>query len=158
MKANNFLLILPIISSLILTSNSLAQNETINSSFRVVEGIILIDYEIENGDPDSDYEVSIVLLKRGDVTFKYIPEVLEGDIGEGKFAGKKNTIRWLYTSTEEELLSGGEDYYFKVNADKVTGSTTWYYYAGGAVIAGIIALLIIDGETETIADPPERPQ
>jgi hypothetical protein len=169
MKHNIFHSAFIIILFLTLTSTSLAQNETINSSFRVVEGIILIEYEIENGDPNSDYEVSIVLLRSSDNTFKYVPEVLEGDIGEGKFAGKMNTIKWLYTSAEEELLSEGEDYYFEVKAEKITGGSTWYYYAGGAVVAGLAAFLLSSsggngngttnggGTTETIADPPGRP-
>ena len=169
MKHNNFHPAFIIILCLTLTSTSLSQNEKISSSFRVVEGIILIDYEIENGDPGSDYEISIVLLKSSDNSFQYTPEVLEGDIGEGRFAGKKNTIKWLYTSAEEELLSEGEDYYFEVKADKVTGGSTWYYYAGGAVVAGIAAFLLSSGggeedgttngggTTQTIADPPGRP-
>jgi hypothetical protein len=169
MKQNIFHSALTIVLFFTLTSTSLAQNETINSSFRVVEGIILIEYEIENGDPESDYEVSIAVLRTSDATFKYVPEVLEGDVGEGKFAGKTNTIKWLYTSAEEELLSEGEDYYFEVKADKVTGGSTWYYYAGGAVVAGIAAFFIASGSgngngttngggtTSTIADPPGRP-
>jgi hypothetical protein len=167
-KQNIFHSAFLIILFLTLTSTALAQNETINSSFRVVEGIILIEYEIVNGDPNSDYEVSIVLLRSSDITFKYAPEVLEGDIGEGKFAGKTNTIKWLYTSEEEELLSEGEDYYFEVKAERIIAGSTWYYYAGGAVAAGIVAFLIAGGSgngdettngggTTTIADPPGRP-
>ena len=171
MKHNIFHSAFSVILFFALTSISFSQNETINSSFRVVEGIILIEYEIENGNPKSDYEVSIVLLRTSDATFKHVPEVLEGDIGEGKFAGKLNTIKWLYTSAEEELLSEGEDYYFEVKADRVAGGSTWYYYAGGAVVAGIAAFLIASGSgndtgnetgnggstTGTIADPPGRP-
>ena len=90
MKHNIFHSAFIIILCLTLTSTSLSQNEKISSSFRVVEGIILIDYEIENGDPGSDYEISIVLLKSSDNSFKYTPEVLEGDIGEARNVLKGN--------------------------------------------------------------------
>lgn len=138
--------------------------EKIDATFEAAEGKILIHYELK-GDPQKEYEISIVLKRTSDPSFEIIPDETAGDIGEGKFAGKKSTITWILNSDEEEMLDG-DDFYFDVFAEEIKtgGGIPWYVYIGGAALAGGTAAILLlnkssDEETTpaSFPTPPGRP-
>lgn len=145
-------------------SSLIYSQEKIDATFEAGEGKILIHYELK-GDSQKDYEVSIVLKRTSDHSFAVIPDETTGDIGEGKFAGKKSTITWLLNSDEEEMLDG-DDFYFDVFAEEIKtgGGIPWYVYIGGAALAGGTAAILLlnkssDEETPpaSFPTPPARP-
>ncbi len=159
--------LLYIISMLILlgfNGSMIYSQEKIEATFEAGEGKILIHYELK-GDSQKDYEVSIILKRTSDHSFEVIPDETTGDIGEGKFAGKKSTIIWILNSDEEEMLDG-DDFYFDVFAEeiKTVGGIPWYVYIGGAALAGGTAAILLlnkssDEETTptVFPTPPARP-
>ena len=132
-----------------------------NVTFEPQQNNIVIYYDLE-GEADAEYEVTVILKREAIPGYLFYPTNIKGDVGEGKFAGKKRTITWeVYKDykIDEEV----EDYYFEVTAEKV-GGIGWYYYVGGAVLAGGAAALILMGGDETtteqpipIGPPPIRP-
>lgn len=139
----------------------------IQATFDYSEGKIFIFYEFQ-GDRSKDFEVTVKLKRTSDPNFEIIPSQLSGDIGEGKFAGKKNKIIWTLGQDEESQLEG-EDFYFDVTAIEIAqgGGIPWYYFAGGAAVAGGTAAILLlgkkssDGTTPTTGSfptPPIRPQ
>jgi hypothetical protein len=129
------------------------------------DGKIFIYYQL-NGDPQKEYNVSVVLKRTSAPSFELTPSDLSGNIGEGKFGdGSKKTI-WTLKPEEKSILNG-EDFYFVVNAEEVKsgGGIPWYVYVGGAALAGgTAAVLLLNKKsdnstttTETFPSPPGRP-
>ncbi len=159
-----FLLALPL--SIILSMKVFPQ-EKIKTTFDYSEGKIFVFYEFQ-GDKAKDYEVVISLKRTSDPSFVIVPNKLTGDIGEGKFAGKKCKIIWELNPDEEAQLEG-EDFYFDVTANEILtgGGIPWYVFAGGAVLAGGTAAVLLltkkssdesNPPTSSFPTPPIRPQ
>lgn len=134
----------------------------INLYHEYAEGKINIYYEFQ-GDTDIDYKITIKVKKNSDSNFEISPAELFGDVGEGKFARKKNKAVWVINEEEKAKLEG-EDFYFDIKADGIAQEEgiPWYYYVGGAGLAGgLAAILLIKKTEETIRTPiglaPDRP-
>ena len=142
----------------------LAQNK-INTSFEYSNHQITIYYEFQ-GDSSVQYDVSVVLKRTSNSYFNLTPGLLTGDFGEGKYADGKRKIVWHLTRQEEENLKG-EDYYFEINANEISGGgIAWYVYVGGIVLGGGAAAVLLSGKknstsstitSATFPSPPGRP-
>jgi len=161
----NFFIILLFI---LINKESFSQGK-IQATYEYSEGKITIFYEFQ-GDRSKDFEVSIKLKRSSDSNFEISPAELSGDIGQGKFAGKKNKIIWVINEDELSQLEEGEDFYFDVTALEIVKGEgiPWYYFAGGAALAGGAAAILLlvnkdsDGTTPTppsssFPTPPLRP-
>ncbi|MCP5063432.1 MAG: hypothetical protein GY936_13350 [Ignavibacteriae bacterium] len=151
---------------LLFVFSSLAfSQEKVDVTFEEINGKIYIYYTL-NEVSTKQYDINILLKRTSVISFSHSPSDLTGDIGEGDFAGKKNTIIWNVTEEEMNLFDG-DDFYFQIIANeiKATKSIPWYYYVGGAVAAGAVAAVtLLGGEEETtttptsnFATPPGRP-
>lgn len=145
--------------------------QSIEASFEVTqEGTINIYYEF-NGNPEKDYDITVVLKRKNDPSFSLTPKNLSGSVGIGKFANVKRTIVWELTPSEQQSLQG-TDYYFAVNAKPMEtesgGGIPWYVYVGGAaIVGGTAAILLLNKSSSSssgsntstpLPDPPTRPQ
>ena len=126
----------------------------IQAMFDYSDGKIFIFYEFQ-GDRSKDYEVNLKLKRTSDPSFEIIPSQLSGDVGEGKFAGKKNKVIWVLSGDEESQLEG-EDFYFDVTALEIAqgGGIPWYYFAGGAALAGGTAAILLLGKKDSDGTTP----
>ena len=126
----------------------------IQATFDYSDGKIFIFYEFQ-GDRSKDFEVNVKLKRTSDPNFEIIPSQLSGDIGEGKFAGKKNKITWILGEDEESQLEG-EDFYFDVTALEIAegGGIPWYVFAGGAAVAGGTAAILLLGKKDSDGTTP----
>ena len=130
----------------------------IQATFDYSDGKIFVFYEFQ-GDNTKDYEVEVKLKRTSDPDFVIIPNNLSGDIGEGKFANKKNKVIWELSPDDEASLEG-EDFYFEVNANEISigGGIPWYVFAGGAALAGGTAAVLLLGKKDsngaTTTPPP----
>jgi len=126
----------------------------IQATFDYSDGKIFIFYEFQ-GDRSKDFEVNVKLKRTSDPNFEIIPSQLSGDIGEGKFAGKKNKITWILGEDEESQLEG-EDFYFDVTALEIAegGGISWYVFAGGAAVAGGTAAILLLGKKDSDGTTP----
>jgi len=126
----------------------------IQATFDYSDGKIFIFYEFQ-GDRSKDFEVNVKLKRTSDPNFEIIPSQLSGDIGEGKFAGKKNKITWILGEDEEAQLEG-EDFYFDVTALEIAegGGISWYVFAGGAAVAGGTAAILLLGKKDSDGTTP----
>ena len=124
---------------------------------------VVISYDLE-GATDETYIVSVVLLRENDKTYSFTPLLVNGNIGQGKFAGKGNEIRWSYKNDFVRDLSGN-DFYFEVKVEK-PGGIPWIVVGGGAAIAGIVLALTLNpptsesgpaSGTNVLPFPPPRP-
>jgi hypothetical protein len=155
-----------IIISLFLLNQKVFSQGKIQATFDYSDGKIFIYYEFQ-GDKTKDFEIGVKLKRTSDPGFLVIPAKLTGDVGEGKFAGKKNKIIWELNPDEAAMLEG-EDFYFDVTALEISKGEgiPWYYFAGGAALAGGTAAILLLGnkdsnETSTppssFPTPPVRP-
>lgn len=133
--------------AILVAAKSIFPQQKIQTSFDYSEGKIFIFYEFQ-GDRTKDYEIEIVLKRTGDPSFNLIPENLTGDIGEGKFANKKCKIIWALSPAEETELEG-EDFFFEITANELSGGIPWYIYAGGAALAGGTAAVLLLGKKDS---------
>jgi hypothetical protein len=146
---------------IIFSSAQLQSQQKMSASFESLENKIQITYEFQ-GDADKEYEIKVTLKRSSLSTFNYSPSSISGNVGQGKFANKKNLIVWNLTNKEAETLTD-TDYYFEITAIEVKGGIPWYYYVGTAVVGGgAAAVLLMKKKTEetpatTTALPPERP-
>jgi len=158
-----FSLIFPLI---VLCSSNLLPQEKIDATFEASDGKIFIYYEIK-GDPEKEFDVEVTLRRTSVPSFKLTPSEMTGDVGEGKFAGRKRTVVW-HLKPEEEAILDGEDFYFEVIAKALEegGGIPWYVWAGGAAVGGGVAAFLLlnkkddsgDSNTSTnFPSPPGRP-
>jgi hypothetical protein len=149
--------------SLLLNVSALAGEEGFrltNVDWWIERDEIVVSYDLE-GDANESYVVTIVLKRQSDPLFKFKLATVVGKMGEGKFAGKNNEIRWKYKSDAPQGFSGS-DYFFQVSVDRPKGFP-WLYVAGGALAAGIAVAVLAGKKTETpgtetgLPNPPAHP-
>lgn len=131
-----------------------------NIFFEPIQNKVLIYYDLE-GDPEKEYEVSLTLKREEYSGFQFIPESVSGDIGEGKFVGKKRKIIWE-VNKDYHIDPEATDYYFEVEVNPISTGIGWFYYAGAAVLSGGVAAVLLLGkkgieENKPIGAPPARP-
>jgi hypothetical protein len=147
---------------------AMPRQDEVKIAIRTVEvksGFIVVTYELVAPASES-YEVSLVLLKEGNASFKVPVRSASGDIGEGKFSGTSRQVRWEYAKDYAGELAG-DGYYFEITVTKVSGSNLLYYIGLGglAVVGGAVALLAGGKKAETstsstsseLPTPPGRP-
>ncbi|HEX2869109.1 MAG TPA: hypothetical protein VHO03_18855 [Ignavibacteriales bacterium] len=151
----------------ICTALPLSAQEKVTVASEASEGKVTVYYELK-ADPSKEYKINLLLKRTSQPSFTYIPENLEGDIDEGKFASGRRKITWRLSSREKSMFSGGDDFYFEVTARPVEAGTAWYYYVGAALVAGGAAAAIVTwnsqggdsggGQTnQSLPTPPGRP-
>lgn len=159
---------LTVIILFLLINGSAYSQERISTTFEASpDGKIFIYYQL-NGDPEKEYDISVVLKRSSVPSFELTPSDLSGNVGKGKYGdGTKKTIIWNLKPEEKAILNG-EDFYFVVNADEVKsgGGIPWYVFVGGAALAGgTAAVLLLNKKsdsgttttTESFPTPPGRP-
>lgn len=132
-----------------------------NIRWTVKDDVIVINYDLLES-VDIKYRVDVIMKREGDEAFAATPLTVEGDIGEGFFAGKNREIRWYY---RRDYPSGfqGAGYFFEFRIEKIGEDNTLLYYAlGAAAIAGGVIAFIVGGSQEEppvvgIPAPPPRP-
>jgi hypothetical protein len=140
----------------LVTEGSLLHNTRIEDD----NGRCFIKYDLD-GDADKDYSINFYLLDKNNPNYNYQLKMLNGDAGEGKFAGSNRTAVWNY----ENEFKGGIDndgLYLKITAEKIGGGIAWYVWVGGVVVAGGVAAVLIlnkkhPGPSPVIPAPPIRP-
>jgi len=148
-----FFSVMIVIISVIINQKVFPQGK-IQATFDYSDGKIFIFYEFQ-GDRSQDFEVTVKLKRTSDPSFEIIPSQLSGDVGEGKFAGKKNKVTWVLNEDEESQLEG-EDFYFDVTALEIEqgGGIPWYVFAGGAALAGGTAAILLLGKKDSDGTTP----
>jgi hypothetical protein len=132
-----------------------------NIRWSVKDDVIIINYDLASN-PDSKYKVDITMKRETDPEFTAIPLSVEGDIGEGYFAGTNKEIRWYYRRDYPQGFQG-EGYFFEISIIETGKESAWLYYAIGAaaVTGGVLAFLISKNQGDipvgTIPGPPGRP-
>jgi hypothetical protein len=115
------------------------------------------------GPPEQLYSVTLIVKKRSNPSYQYVPKYLTGDLGSSMFSGTGWRIAWNFT---REFPGGVDqnDIYFIVDA-KASGevassrgiSSTVLWVAGGAVVVGgVVALLLLNKSEQ--APPPVQGQ
>lgn len=160
--------LLPVLILLFIKTESFSQSQQTdeprgtNVRWSIKNEAIIINYDLI-GNPDSKYDVKIVMKRENDPSFSATPVTTEGDIGEGFFGGVNRTIRWYFRRDYPQGFQG-EGYYFEVRVTNITQQSTWLYYAigGAAVVAGVIALIVSGNQSKNstspeLPAPPDRP-
>ena len=108
--------ILPVVILLPLITNPLYSQGRISTTFEASpDGKVFIYYQL-NGDPEKEYDVSVVLKRTSVPSFELAPSDISGNVGKGKYGdGTKKTIIWTLKPEEKNILNG-DDFYFVVNA------------------------------------------
>jgi hypothetical protein len=107
-----------------------------------------------SGETGKAYSITVTLRREGDITYKYSPKNVSGDVGDGVTPGTDRKILWDPAEEFPEGMSG-DDYYFLVEAEPPGGGISPLVWVGGAVVAGGAAVLLLgskkgsDGSTTT---------
>lgn len=159
--------ILPLLTVMLLKTPAEAalqdegQPQGTNVKWAVKDDIIVINYDLKT-ELDLKFKVDIVMKREGEASFEALPLTVEGDIGEGYFAGSNREIRWYYRRDYPQGFEG-EGYYFEIKVVEIGKESQWLYYALGAaaVAGGIVAFLVSKNQEELPAGgiplPPGRP-
>ena len=123
------LMVLVMLMLLGYSSESFSQSHTIeNVSFTVLEkNVIVVNYDLIG--EDRRYMVGLTLRRKNTPHYRFEPEVVMGDVGKGKFAGKNRKIVWSLDNEEQEKFwidPYADDFYFEVNAQK-RGGAGWFW-------------------------------
>lgn len=137
---------------------------TKNVKWSLKDDLITINYDL-TGSPSDKYAISIVMKKDNDRSVAIVPKSVEGDVGDGYFAGTDREIRWYFRNEYPQGFSA-EGYYFEIHVQVVGRESNWMYYALGAaaLAGGVVALIVGKGGGDTppssveLPMPPGRPQ
>ena len=132
----------------------------VNVWFETKDNNILIHFDLV-ALKDGKYKTNIILRKESDSTYSYVPKDIEGDIGGGVLAGQDRIITW---NPSEEFPQGleGKDYFFEINAVRMSKSTFSIPWVGIglAALAGTAAIWyassLSSGDTQQ-SNPPSFP-
>lgn len=142
-----------------------AGNNVKNVHFSIANGNVIVNYDLI-GNPDKLYTIKLFLKKGNDTNYQYVPQMLTGDVGTGKFAGRNRQIIW---AVNQEFPDGlpGKDYYFIVDAQEINqGSNllTWIG-VGVAAMAAAVTYLVVNNKSlsnnsteSSFPPPPGRPK
>jgi hypothetical protein len=160
--------LLPMLMVLLFKIDSFGQDQSAdeprgtNVRWSIKNEAIIINYDLI-GNPESKYDVKIIMKRENDPSFTATPVTTEGDIGEGFFGGVNRAIRWYFRRDYPQGFQG-EGYYFEVRVTNITPKSTWLYYAigGAAVVAGVVALIVSKNQSKNTSTselplPPDRP-
>lgn len=114
------------------------------------------------GSVEEEYEIILYIMLENDKASKIKLEKVEGDVGEGKFAGVGRQIRW--DRLELKNPREGAKYQFALEIRKASGGgIPWYLYPAAAA-AGVVAYIAVkkpSSPPSTVASqipiPPARP-
>lgn len=160
--------IMPFLICLLIDIPCLAQEKSpdeprsANMRWTIKDEVIIINYDLV-GALDTKYNVQVEMKRKNNPSFAAIPVTVEGDVGEGYFAGTNREIQWYYRKDFPEGFKG-EGYYFEIQVKPIGHQNmTLYYVAGGvAVVGGLVALLASKSKSTTtqpseLPIPPGRP-
>ena len=161
--------LLPVLLCLLTNSTAFAgegdavQDEIQGTNIRweVKDEVIIITYDLLEAQ-DIKYRVNLIMKREGEEAFAAVPLTMEGDLGEGFFAGRNREIRWYY---RRDYPSGfqGAGYYFELRVEKIgeDNSTLYYLLGAGAIAGGVLAFIIGRSQEEPpqvgLPGPPVRP-
>ncbi|MGE5365578.1 MAG: hypothetical protein ACM3SM_15705 [Bacteroidota bacterium] len=141
MKTKILFLFLALLLYMLLTGDATRGQENITANFESRDNKVTINYKIK-GDTDSEYSVHVVLKRQNDPSFTMYPKNLEGDYGEGKYADGLRRIYWTPDADEKKLLYG-DDYYFELKAQEVSGGVPWFIILSSFLLVGAATTLIL---------------
>jgi hypothetical protein len=146
----------------------LAQTQTVDTTNISARNIkiettgnqVTINYDINNSRRQT-LQVSVLMKKKDDNSFRYIPRYLSGDIGEGIFHGRGRKIIWD-TQKERLPLFNMDDYFFEITVKIIPTKdyNKWLWIgAGAAVVVGgtVLYLILSDKDDPGMPQPPGRP-
>ncbi len=143
--------------------DDLLQDEVQGTNIRweVKDEVIIVTYDLLEA-TDIKYRVNLIMKREGEEAFAAVPLTMEGDVGEGFFAGRNREIRWYY---RRDYPSGfqGAGYYFELRVEKIgeDNSTLYYLLGAGAIAGGVLAFIIGRSQEEPpqvgLPGPPLRP-
>ena len=119
--------------------------------WNVRDDIIVINYDLKT-DPNLKFKVDLMMKKDTDSSFSAVPFTVEGDVGEGYFAGTNREIRWYYRRDFPQGFEG-DGYFFEIHIQEkeIEKESSWLYYAlGAAVVAGGMAAFLISKNQEEL--------
>ena len=120
----------------------------------------VVTYDLA-GAVEKSYNVELVMLRKGDASFQYVPKHVSGDIGESIQPGMHHSLEW---ESKNEFPNGVtyDDVYFSLKATEDTSSSiSPWIWIGGAVVVGVVIYLIAKKPKTTTPGefpaPPGRP-
>jgi len=125
--------------------------------------MIVVNYDLV-GSADAKYEVDIAMKNEKDAAFSVVPASVDGDVGQGSFAGPNREIRWYYRHDYPKGFEG-IGYYIEIHVKTISDQSNLLYYIIGAaaVTGGVIALVVGKGQNSGgggvtyLPMPPGRP-
>src|SRR6266850_5800090 len=64
-----------------------------NIRFESADTQVTVYYDLD-GPADQEFDVRIILRRENQKAFAYIPRLLTGDVGRGRFAGRNRKVVW----------------------------------------------------------------
>ncbi|MEW6511418.1 MAG: hypothetical protein AB1428_10705 [Bacteroidota bacterium] len=133
---------------------------TKNVSFRVTGQVVEIYYDLI-APAEQVYNVTVILKRRFEKTYSYVPVATSGDVGPAVIPGENRRITWKLT---DEFPNGlpGEDCFFVIEAQPgapVSGgiSSIVWIVGGAAVLGGVLTAVLLSSKGNGGGGPPVIP-
>ena len=109
-----------------------------NVRFVPSENYVTIKYNLL-GPQNATYTVRLILKRTSDSSYVYIPRDVSGDVGSGILAGDNRQIVW---GIRDEFPSSfkGDDFYFELDAHKISKGTEMKPWIGVVMAAASAAI------------------
>jgi len=117
--------------------------------------IILVSYELVVP-AGVRCEVSLILLKESDPSFRLPAKSASGDLGEANYTSGSKQIVWEYKKDVSGSL-WGDGFYVEVTISRLSGTSAWWYIGIGAALAGGGAFLALGKKTGGGTTTPSVP-
>ena len=143
--------------ALLFPDGASGQQSEVETSWEIRNDVVVITYQLFVP-LDITYDISVVLRKKSDRSFRLFPKTIEGDLGRLEYTGGKKVILWHYKKDLRRGLTN-EDNWFQITAAEIRdggGISWWVYAAGGAAAAVVGAILLLNGDDEPdlLPEPP----
>jgi hypothetical protein len=157
------LFLIVVFLKLVLTNESSAvtnQPNVNNIRFEQVNDRIIITYDL-SGIPEQRYDVTLMLQKKNDPAFHFVPKSISGKIGNELVCGENLQAEWKYAEEFPDGIQNGE-YYFVgyASEEQETSISPWIWIGAALIVGGIVFLLANKAKDETPGEfplPPGRP-
>jgi hypothetical protein len=125
------------------------------ASVKTNQNSVCLTYDL-SGSTEKKYEVVLYLQRENDPFSLRKLEKVEGDVGEGNYAGSGRTICWDRNEITNPIVGARYQFVLEFREAK-GGGLPWYLYAGAAVVGTAVYFAVSPGKSQEKAEPKSIP-
>ena len=101
--------------------------------------------------------MEVILKRRNDGSFEFLPKSVSGDVGDACKCGEGRKIEWAMLKDIPEGLDGN-DYFFALRVTPAgAGSSFFWWVVGGTAVAGTAAAILLKSKPASAEEGLPKP-